>query len=257
MSRDSRRYSAIFYREKGGSGRDLLHRNPMKEILNISGLCKDYGKGEAKVHALQDVNLTVEEESFIAVAGRSGSGKTTLMNVIGGLEPPGRGEVRIQGTDLYGMKDDERTRFRRRHIGYVFQFFNLLPELTAFENICLPAYLDHRQPEEEFIQDILHRLGLEPKKDRFPAELSGGEQQRVAVARALSHRPDILLADEPTGNLDKRSSGELMELLNFSHRFFHQTILLVTHDLEIARTAQRIITLEDGRIVSDTGGQGR
>ena len=226
----------------------------MKEILNAVDLCKVYGQRDPKVYALQDLSLSIEAQSFTAIVGRSGSGKTTLLNVLGGLDAPTSGTVTIAGQDLYGMKDGARTVFRRRHIGYVFQFFNLIPELTVYENICLPSYLDHQTPDEGFLREVLRQLGLKEKKEKFPAELSGGEQQRVAVARALSCKPTILLADEPTGNLDKRSGNELIDLLEFSHRFFEQTILLVTHDLDIARTAQRIITLEDGRILSDVQG---
>lgn len=226
----------------------------MDDILLISSLSKVFGQIEPKVYALNDLSLSIQSKSFTAIVGRSGSGKTTLLNIIGGLDTPSSGEVRIQGTNLYQLKDTARTVFRRRHIGYVFQFFNLIPELTAYENICLPSYLDHHDPDFSFINQIIQALGLESKMHKYPAELSGGEQQRIAVARALSCKPDILLADEPTGNLDKQSGDELMELLRFSNCFFEQTTVLVTHDLDIARTAERIITLEDGRILSDVCG---
>lgn len=223
-------------------------------IVTVSHLCKRYGQRESSVLALNDVSFTLAPQSFTAMVGRSGCGKTTLLNVLGGLEVPTSGQVQIFGENPYQMKDSARTQFRRRHIGYVFQCFNLIPELTVYENVCLPSFLDGREPDAKFICHVLQKLGIAAKKDKFPAELSGGEQQRVAVARALSCKPALVLADEPTGNLDKKSGDELMQLLYFSHRFFEQTILLVTHELSIARTAQRIITLEDGRIVSDVSG---
>lgn len=226
------------------------------EIVAIQELCKTYGQREPKAHALRGLTLSIEQKSFTAIVGRSGSGKTTLLNAVGGLDKPTSGHVLVCGQDLYAMKESDRAKFRRRHIGYVFQFFNLLPELTAYENICLQAYLDGRQPDRTYLETVLDKLDLQDKRNNYPAELSGGEQQRVAVARALSCKPDILLADEPTGNLDSKSGDALMELLRFSHRFFEQTILLVTHNLEIARTAERIITLADGEIVSDVNGAG-
>ena len=182
--------------------------------------------------------------------------KGTLLNIIGGLERPTSGEVQIEGTNLFDMKDTSRTIFRRKHIGYVFQFFNLIPEMTVYENICLPSYLDHKDPDEDFIQTVMEKLGIYEKKGKYATELSGGEQQRVAVARALSLKPSILLADEPSGNLDKKNGEQLLELMLLSQRYFDQTILLVTHDLEIARLSQRMIVLEDGKIISDTALEG-
>ncbi|SHJ60995.1 ABC transporter ATP-binding protein [Parasporobacterium paucivorans] len=226
----------------------------MNEILKISNLSKTFGERGPKVNALNDLNLVIKSQSFTSIIGRSGSGKTTLLNIIGGLEPPTSGEIKIGDINPYKLNDNDRSKFRRRHIGYIFQFFNLLPELTVYENICLPSYLDHRYPDKCFIKKVLDKLALESMIHKYPAELSGGEQQRVAVARALSCKPEIILADEPTGNLDKRSGYELMDLLHYSCRMFNQTILLVTHDLEIARTADRIVTLEDGRIISDISG---
>ena len=226
----------------------------MSAVLTISNLSKKFGQRSLAFYALRNVNLEIEKGSFTAIVGRSGSGKTTLLNIIGGLEVPTEGTVVIENQDLYGMKDAARAAFRRKHIGYVFQFFNLIPEFTVQENIALPAYLDHRAPDKDYIQKITNQLGLQDKLDKYPAELSGGEQQRTAVARALSTKPDIILADEPTGNLDRKTGEELIELLNFSHQFFQQTILLVTHDLDIARTAQRVITLDDGQISADYGG---
>ena len=226
----------------------------MSDILTAVNLCKVYGQREPKVHALTDVDLTIQKDSFTAIVGRSGSGKTTLLNILGGLDAPTSGVVQFGNTDIYSLTDSARAAFRRKHIGYVFQFFNLIPELTVYDNICLPSYLDHADPDACFLDEIMDKLGLISKKGKYPAELSGGEQQRVAVARALSRKPDIILADEPTGNLDRKTGDELMQVLLLSQRYFNQTILLVTHDLELAHTAQRIITLEDGRICSDLHG---
>lgn len=228
----------------------------MSDILKATSLCKIYGQKEPMVHALTDIHLTVSQDSFTAIVGRSGSGKTSLLNILGGLEAPTSGVVQFGNTDIYALSDSARAKFRRKHIGYVFQFFNLIPELTVYENICLPSYLDNADPDLPFLEEIMDKLGLTPKKEKYPAQLSGGEQQRVAVARALSRKPDIILADEPTGNLDRKTGEELMQVLLSSQRYFHQTILLVTHDLELAHTAERIITLDDGRICADLhGGQ--
>ena len=229
----------------------------MKDIIvEIKGLEKTYGKNEAETKAIQGIDLTIAREEFVSIVGKSGSGKSTLLNIIGGLERPTSGEVQIEGTNLFDMKDTSRTIFRRKHIGYVFQFFNLIPEMTVYENICLPSYLDHKHPDEDFIQTVMEKLGIYEKKGKYATELSGGKQQRVAVARALSLKPSILLADEPSGNLDKKNGEQLLELMLLSQRYFDQTILLVTHDLEIARLSQRMIVLEDGKIISDTALEG-
>ena len=227
----------------------------MGEILRVSNISKTFGENNSKVNALTDLSFSITSQTFASIIGRSGSGKTTLLNMIGGLEAPTSGEIQINNMNPYQLNDDKRSEFRRRNIGYVFQFFNLLPELTAYDNICLPSYLDHHYPDKTFLKQVTNQLSLDSLLDKFPGELSGGEQQRVAVARALSCMPKIILADEPTGNLDKKSGNELMDLLHFSCRLFKQTILLVTHDLEIARSADRIITLEDGRILSDLSGE--
>ena len=224
------------------------------EILLAEALQKTYGQGAAATHALCGVSFSVEQGSFTAIVGRSGSGKTTLLNLLGGLDTPTAGQVYCRGQSLFDLPPRRRDAFRRRHIGYVFQFFNLIPEFTALENIRLPAYLDNRTPDEGLVAEILDKLELTGKAGRYPAELSGGEQQRVAVARALAQKPDLLLADEPTGNLDQKSGRRLMELLHFSHRYFHQTILLVTHDLELARETERMLVLSDGHLVSDWKG---
>lgn len=228
----------------------------MEEILQVENLTKIYGKHEPRVVAVNDISFSVKKESFTAIVGKSGSGKTTLLNCIGGLERPTSGDVIVDGERIYSLNDKNRTIFRRQKIGYVFQFFNLLSEMTVWENICIPSLIDKKQPDEQYIRDLVKQLGLTDKLSKYPAELSGGEQQRVAVTRALSIKPDILLADEPTGNLDRKNSNELYELLLFSNRFFKQTILLVTHDLDMAYKAKRIITLEDGRIISDTDKKG-
>ncbi len=227
----------------------------MNESVKVSNVSKIYGESSAKVMALDNVNFEIKSESFTTIIGRSGSGKTTLLNVLGGLEEPTSGEILVGGVNPYELKDKERAQFRRRKVGYIFQFFNLLPELTVYENICIPSYLDRQYPDKSFLEQLIEKLGLTKMLHKYPGELSGGEQQRVAVARALSCKPEIILADEPTGNLDKKTGEELMDLLLFSCRLFKQTILLVTHDLEIARMADRIITLEDGRVVSDICGE--
>ncbi len=225
------------------------------EILRTERLSKTYGQGPAATQALRDVTFSVEQGSFSAIVGRSGSGKTTLLNLLGGLDTPTAGQVFYRGQSLYDLPWRQRDGFRRRRIGYVFQFFNLVPEFTAAENVCLPAYLDRRTPDLDLVAEILDKLELGDKAGRYPAELSGGEQQRVAVARALAQRPDILLADEPTGNLDRKTGRQLMDLLHFSHRYFRQTILLVTHDMDLARETERLLVLSDGQLVSDWKGE--
>lgn len=225
------------------------------EVLRAESLTKTYGQGASAAHALRAVSLSIEQGSFSAIVGRSGSGKTTLLNLLGGLDTPTAGRVFCRGQSLYDLPQRQRDAFRRRHIGYVFQFFNLIPEFTTLENIRLPAYLDNRNPDDDLVAEILEKLELADKIDRYPAELSGGEQQRVAVARALAQKPDILLADEPTGNLDRQTGCKLMELLHFSHRYFHQTILLVTHDMDLARETERLLVLSDGQLINDWKGE--
>mgnify|MGYP000836417359 CR=1 FL=1 len=225
----------------------------MKDIIvEIKGLEKTYGKNEAETKAIQGIDLTITREEFVSIVGKSGSGKSTLLNIIGGLERPTSGEVQIEGTNLFDMKDTSRTIFRRKHIGYVFQFFNLIPEMTVYENICLPSYLDHKDPDEDFIQTVMEKLGIYEKKGKYAAELSGGEQQRVAVARALSLKPSILLADEPTGNLDNNNAWEIMKLLEEINSK-GTTVIVVTHNLEIVKVMKkRVITVKKGTIVSDS-----
>ena len=223
-----------------------------REILTARNLKKYYGSGESLVKAADGISLSVQEGEFVAIVGTSGSGKSTLLHLLGGLDYADEGEVIIDGMDVLKMKDEEQTVFRRRKIGFIFQNYNLLAASDVYKNVTLPIRLDGNRPDEAYIDMILKLLGLEDKKGRRPNQLSGGQQQRVAIARALAGKPAIILADEPTGNLDSRTSAEVMGLLHRSGREFHQTILMITHNEEIAQMADRIIHLEDGRIV---GGQ--
>lgn len=220
-------------------------------ILSVEGLTKIYGKGEAAVTALDHVSFTVEKGEFVAIVGASGSGKSTLMNLIGGIDEPTSGRVVIDGQELYAMNESARAIFRRRNIGMVFQFYNLVPTLTAAENIMLPYLLDKREPEKSKLNDILALTGLTERAGHLPSALSGGQQQRVSLGRALINDPAFILADEPTGNLDSRASRDVMELLQVANRRYQQTLLLITHDEKIALMADRILTLADGRLVSD------
>lgn len=218
-------------------------------ILSTDQLVKIYGKGANEVLALDNVSLSVEEGEFVAVIGTSGSGKSTLLNMIGGLDRPTSGKVTVRGKSLLKMKDEDLTIFRRRNIGFVFQNYNLVPVLNVYENIVLPIELDGLKPDKEFVDTIIHTLGLSEKRTNMPNNLSGGQQQRVAIARALSTKPAILLADEPTGNLDSKTSLEVMLLLQSTSKKFNQTMVMITHNEEIAQMADRIIRIEDGRIV--------
>lgn len=221
-------------------------------ILKAHHLKKIYGKDETQVKALNDVSLSIEKGEFTAIVGTSGSGKSTLLHMIGGLDTPTEGTVLVDGQQIDKMTPDELTIFRRRNIGFVFQQYNLVPMLTVQENIVLPVKLDGKKPEEKYMKEIIKTLGLEKKLHRFPAQLSGGQQQRVAIARALASKPAILLADEPTGNLDSRTSQDVLGLLKITGKRFHQTIVMITHNEEIAQMADRIIRIEDGKIVSDS-----
>ena len=223
-----------------------------REILIARNLKKYYGSGESLVKAVDGISLSVQEGEFVAIVGTSGSGKSTLLHLLGGLDYADEGEVIIDGMDVLKMKDEEQTVFRRRKIGFIFQNYNLLAASDVYKNVTLPIRLDGNRPDEAYIDMILKLLGLEDKKGRRPNQLSGGQQQRVAIARALAGKPAIILADEPTGNLDSRTSAEVMGLLHRSGRECHKTILMITHNEEIAQMADRIIHLEDGRIV---GGQ--
>ena len=218
-------------------------------ILETRGLRKFYGSGETEVRALDGVNLTVEKGEFVAVVGTSGSGKSTLLHMLGGLDRPTGGTVTVDGRELSALKDEELTIFRRRKIGFVFQNYNLVPVLNVYENIVLPIQLDGRQPDQDYLNRIIETLGLGRKLQNLPNNLSGGQQQRVAIARALAAKPAILLADEPTGNLDSRTSQDVMSLLKVTGQKFGQTIVMITHNEEIAQMADRIVRIEDGRIV--------
>lgn len=222
------------------------------KILQTINLCKIYGEGETEVRALSGVNFEVEKGEFTAVVGTSGSGKSTMLHMIGGLDVPTSGEVLVDGQRLDEMTDEQLTIFRRRNIGFVFQQYNLVPMLNVWENIVLPVKLDGREPEKEYIEEIIETLGLQKKLENLPNALSGGQQQRVAIARALASKPAILLADEPTGNLDSKTSQDVLGLLKVMGERFHQTIVMITHNEEIAQTADRITRIEDGRLVSDS-----
>ena len=224
-------------------------------ILETRDLKKQYGTGETAVHALAGVNLSVENGEFVAVVGTSGSGKSTLLHMLGGLDRATSGKVYVDGKDIFALKDEELTIFRRRKIGFVFQSFNLVPVLSVYENIVLPLQLDGKTVDNAFIGEIAEALGLKEKLNVLPNQLSGGQRQRVAIARALAAKPAILLADEPTGNLDSRTSQDVMGLLKTTSTKFAQTIVMITHNEEIAQLADRIIRIEDGRIVTGKAGE--
>ena len=224
-------------------------------ILETRDLKKQYGTGETAVHALAGVNLSVENGEFVAVVGTSGSGKSTILHMLGGLDRATSGKVYVDGKDIFALKDEELTIFRRRKIGFVFQSFNLVPVLSVYENIVLPLQLDGKTVDNAFIGEIAEALGLKEKLNVLPNQLSGGQQQRVAIARALAAKPAILLADEPTGNLDSRTSQDVMGLLKTTSTKFAQTIMMITHNEEIAQLADRIIRIEDGRIVTGKAGE--
>ena len=219
-------------------------------ILETKDLRKIYGSGDTEVRALDGVNLNVENGEFVAIVGTSGSGKSTLLHMLGGLDRPTSGSVIVDGKDIFRLKDEALTIFRRRKIGFVFQSYNLIPVLNVYENIVLPIQLDGRKVDEKFIGQIVKTLGLDGRLDALPSQLSGGQQQRVAIARALAAKPAIILADEPTGNLDSKTSQDVLGLLKVTSQKFSQTIVMITHNEEIAQLADRIIRIEDGRIVS-------
>lgn len=220
------------------------------EILQAKDLTKIYGTGETAVHALDGVNLTVEKGEFLAIVGTSGSGKSTLLHMLGGLDRPTSGSVTVDGKDIFALKDEALTIFRRRKIGFVFQAYNLAPVLNVYENTVLPIELDGRAIDRDFVRSILETLGLEGRVDALPNQLSGGQQQRVAIARALAAAPAIILADEPTGNLDSKTSQDVLSLLKVTSQKYVQTIVIITHNEEIAQRADRIIRIEDGHIVT-------
>ena len=222
-------------------------------IVEARGLEKIYGKGENAVHALQGVDISIERGEFAAVVGTSGSGKSTLLHLLGGLDRPTAGQVFVDGKDIFSLKEEALTIFRRRKIGFVFQAYNLVPTLNVYENIVLPVELDGGSVNKDYIERIIHTLGLSQRLSAMPNQLSGGQQQRVAIARALSAAPAVILADEPTGNLDSRTSQDVMGLLKLTGQQYGQTIVMITHNEEIAQMADHIIRIEDGRVVSERG----
>ncbi len=221
------------------------------EILKVKNLSKTYGKGENKIKAVDDISFSVEKGDFVAIVGASGSGKSTLLHLLGGVDRPTSGKVYIDGVDIYAMDNDALAIFRRRQVGLIYQFYNLIPILDVEENITLPAKLDGQNVDNKHLKDLLETLGLENRKKHLPNELSGGQQQRVSIGRAIINNPALVLADEPTGNLDSKASDEIISLLKKSNEKYNQTIIVITHDLEIAAMANRIITIEDGKIISD------
>ena len=221
------------------------------ELLRVENLSKSYGKGEAKVDALKNINLSIKKGEFIAIVGPSGSGKSTLLHLLGGVEKPTSGNVFINDINIYDLKEKDLAIFRRRNVGLIYQFYNLIPVLTVKENILLPAELDNRKIDKEYLEDLLKTLDLKERENHLPSELSGGQQQRTSIGRALINRPSIVLADEPTGNLDSKNSKEIVELLKVSVKKYNQTLIMITHDTNIALQADRVITIEDGIIKSD------
>ena len=221
------------------------------EILRVENLCKEYGKGQTKVTALDNVSFSVEKGEFVAIVGASGSGKSTLLHLLGGVDRPTSGKVFIEGKDIYKLNDDELAIFRRRQVGLIYQFYNLIPILNVEENITLPLSLDGREVNKTKLDELINILGLNERRTHLPNELSGGQQQRTSIGRALITNPAIILADEPTGNLDSKSSDEVVALLKKTNKDFKQTIIMITHNMEIAKVADRIITIEDGKIVKE------
>ncbi|KEZ86478.1 peptide ABC transporter ATP-binding protein [Clostridium sulfidigenes] len=221
------------------------------EILRVENLKKYYGEGNSQVRALDDINFSIDKGQFVAIVGASGSGKSTLLHLIGGLDIPTSGKVFINDIDIYKQNETGLSIFRRRNIGFIFQFFNLMPILDVEENISLPALLDSEKVDKKYLDEIISMIGLEDRRKHIPSELSGGQQQRVSIARALINKPSIILADEPTGNLDSKNSKEVIELLKVTARKYNQTLILITHDRNVAEQADRVITLSDGKIESD------
>jgi putative ABC transport system ATP-binding protein len=222
------------------------------EILRIENLTKTYGEGDNKVEALKDINLSINKGEFVAIIGASGSGKSTLLHLLGGLDRATSGKVIIDEKSIYDYKDEELSIFRRRKVGFIFQFFNLIPVLDVEENIELPVILDNEKVDKDYLDEIITILNLQDRRTHLPSELSGGQQQRVSIGRALINKPSIILADEPTGNLDSKNTREVIELLKLTARKFNQTLILITHDSNIASMADRVITIEDGHIIEDS-----
>lgn len=221
------------------------------EILRTDHLCKTYGSGDTQVTAVNNISISLQKGEYVAVVGASGSGKSTMLHLLGGVDRPTTGSIFIEDTNIASLSEEQLAIFRRRKVGLIYQFYNLIPTLDVRKNILLPMLLDDRQPQPELFDEIVRSLGLAERLTHLPGQLSGGQQQRVAIARSLIYRPAILLADEPTGNLDRKNAQEISELLRLSNKRFHQTILLVTHDERLALEADRVITMEDGRIIGD------
>ncbi len=221
------------------------------EMLKVENLCKTYGTKETKVEALKNVSFSVSKGEFIAIVGPSGSGKSTLLHILGGVERPTSGHVYVEGEDIVFQNENSLALYRRRQVGLIYQFYNLIPILNVKENISLPVLLDGKKPDEKYLQELIEVLGLQNRVNHLPNELSGGQQQRVSIGRSLIYHPALLLADEPTGNLDSKSSEEIMELLEMSNQKYGQTIIMITHDEELAMHAKRIISIEDGQIIKD------
>ena len=221
------------------------------EILKVEHLTKTYGKGETKINAVDDVSFTVEKGEFVAIVGASGSGKSTLLHLIGGVDRPDGGKIFIDDKDIYTLNNENLAIFRRRQVGLIYQFYNLIPILNVEENITLPCDLDGQKVDKKKLDELLKTLGLENRRKYLPNQLSGGQQQRVSIGRAMINNPAIILADEPTGNLDSKASEEIISLLKLSNKKFNQTVIIITHDLEIAKQAERVITIEDGKIIKD------
>ena len=225
------------------------------KILEIRNLCKVYGKGETEVQALKNVSFDIEQGEFVAIVGPSGSGKSTLMHILGGVDVPTSGTVDISGTDISGLDETKLAIFRRRHIGLIYQFYNLIPILNVEENMTLPILLDKKKPDRKMLLELVEKLGLSERLKHLPNQLSGGQQQRVSIGRALMNHPALLLADEPTGNLDSKNSKEIIALLRKFNKEYNQTVIIITHDDRIALSADRVITIEDGQITRDTNGE--
>lgn len=221
----------------------------MSTILRAEHLCKYYGTGENQVRAVREADISIEQGQFVAIVGKSGSGKSTLLHMLGGLDTPTNGKVWVKDKDIFSLKEEELAVFRRRKIGFIFQSFNLVSSINVWENVVLPLGLDGKEVDESFVKDIVKTLGIESKVHNLPNTLSGGQQQRVAIARALAAKPDIILADEPTGNLDSKTSDEVIALLKMSVQKYGQTLVMITHDEDIAQVADRILVIEDGRVV--------
>lgn len=221
------------------------------EVVRMENVVKSYGEGNSRVDALKGITLSIQQGEFVSIVGVSGSGKSTLLHILGGLDRPTSGQVFIGENSIYDYSDDELSIFRRRKVGFIFQFFNLIPVLNVQENIALPTILDNEQVDMTYLDEIIETLGLQERKTHLPSELSGGQQQRVSIGRALINRPHLILADEPTGNLDTKNTKEVMDLLRLTAKKYNQTIVLITHDLSIASASDRVITIEDGSIISD------